>query len=204
MHIEAAQFTQFVAVNYPIYFDKVNVLDVGGGDINGNNRYLFANTNYISNDVAPNSNVTIVCKTKDLPFADDTFDTIISTECFEHDAEYADSLTKIYKLLKPGGLFVFTCAGEGRAEHGTRRTSPHECLATMTNLDNFSDYYKNLNEKDIDEVLNIKNTFEAYDFYYNSHSKDLYFLGIKRKIDFTYPLVKYFNNQVENTTYRIL
>ena len=39
--------------------------------------------------MAPARNVTIVSKTKDLPFEDASFDTIVSTECFEHDPEYA-------------------------------------------------------------------------------------------------------------------
>ena len=30
-------------------------------------------------------------------------------------------------MLKPGGLFFFTCGGSGRVEHGTRRTTPTFC-----------------------------------------------------------------------------
>jgi cyclopropane fatty-acyl-phospholipid synthase-like methyltransferase len=63
-----------------------------------------------------------VSKTKDLPFGNNTFDTIISSECFEHDPEYKESFIKIYNMLKPDGLFCFTCASTGRNEHGTRRT----------------------------------------------------------------------------------
>ena len=50
-------------------------------------------------------NVTIVSKTKDLPYENETFDTIISTECFEHDPTYKESFLKIYAMLKKDGLF---------------------------------------------------------------------------------------------------
>ena len=65
------------------YFIYKKVLDVGSGDINGNNRYLFENCEYEGNDVIETSNVKIVSKTKDLQFEDNYFDTILSTECFE-------------------------------------------------------------------------------------------------------------------------
>ena len=85
MHLEAKEFTLYVSSLFPNYFNNKKVLDVGSGDINGNNRFLFNNCEYVGNDVISAPNVTIVSKTKDLPFEDETFDTIISTECFEHD-----------------------------------------------------------------------------------------------------------------------
>jgi SAM-dependent methyltransferase len=66
--------------------------------------------------------VTIVSKTSELPFEDHSFQTIVSTECFEHDPEWKASFQKIVSMLKPGGLFAFTCATTGRGEHGTRRS----------------------------------------------------------------------------------
>jgi len=147
MHIQARKFTEFVKNILPEYFKNKIVLDVGSGDINGNNRFLFENCNYDGNDVIEAPNVTIVSKTKDLVFQNNTFDIIISTECFEHDPEYKESLLKIYDMLKPDGLFCFTCASTGRGEHGTRRTSPTESYGTIGGLDDMSDYYKNLTEK---------------------------------------------------------
>ena len=97
MHLEAQEFTLFVKKILSSYFINKIVLDIGSGDINGNNRYLFENCKYEGNDVIEANNVTIVSKTKDLPFQDNTFDTIISTECFEHDPEYKESLKKFIK-----------------------------------------------------------------------------------------------------------
>jgi len=205
MHIEAKDFTLFIQSILGDYFNNKTVLDVGSGDINGNNRNLFENCEYEGNDVIDVSNVTIVSKTKDLPFEDNYFDTIISTECFEHDPEYKESFLKIYKMLKPNGLFCFTCAGYGRPEHGTRRTSPIDSYGTIGNLEDMVDYYKNLTIHDINEVLNLNQLFLSWDSYYNYKSYDLYFVGIKNdnvnkdKII----LEKYINKYVINTTSRI-
>jgi SAM-dependent methyltransferase len=203
MHLEATEFTLFVKKILSDYFVNKIVLDVGSGDINGNNRHLFEDCKYEGNDVIEANNVTIVSKTKDLPMEDNTFDTIISTECFEHDPEYKDSFTKIYKMLKPNGLFCFTCAGWGRPEHGTRRTTPHDSLGTIGNKDDMIDYYKNLTIIDVNEVLELHNNFIVWDSYYNSKSKDLYFVGIKKGDSTVSNLEKYINEYVVNTTAKI-
>jgi SAM-dependent methyltransferase len=203
MHGQARDFTLFVKQILGNYFINKRVLDVGSGDINGNNRFLFENCEYDGNDVIQAHNVTIVSKTKDLPFMDNTFDTIISTECFEHDPEYKESFIKIYNMLKPDGLFCFTCASTDRGEHGTRRTSPQESYGTIGNLQDMSDYYKNLTEIDLNDVLSLNVLFSVWDTYYNSESKDLYFVGIKKGIYNFNSLEKYVNNGVVNTTSNI-
>ena len=161
MHDQARDFTVFIKQSLPEYFVNKRVLDVGSGDINGNNRFLFENCEYHGNDVIQAPNVTIVSKTKDLPFPDRCFDTIVSTECFEHDPEYAESFRKIYNMLKPGGLFFFTCASTGRSEHGTRRTSPHDSYGTLGNVENMIDYYKNLTEVELNDALNLQTHFSS-------------------------------------------
>jgi SAM-dependent methyltransferase len=179
MHPQAAHFLQFVKRILPDYFKSKMILDVGSGDINGNNRYLFENCNYKGNDVIAAPNVDIVCRTKDLPF-NNLFDTIISSEAFEHDPEYKESFLKIYSMLKNGGLFAFTCASTGRPEHGTRRTSPKDSYGTIGGLEDMSDYYKNLTIYDLNEVLPLNEMFSEWKTYFNSQSCDLYFYGIKR------------------------
>lgn len=203
MHDQCRNFTIFAKKIFPNYFINKTILDVGSGDINGNNRFLFDNCEYNGNDVILTENVTIVSKTKDLPFKDDTFDTIISTECFEHDPEYKESFVKIYKMLKPNGLFCFTCASTGRPEHGTRRTTPEVSYGTIGNLHDMVDYYKNLTELDLNEVLNLNELFSIWDTYYNEQSKDLYFIGIKKgEIEYNF-LEKYIDNNTINTSSNI-
>jgi SAM-dependent methyltransferase len=200
MHLQAKNFTIFVKQILFEFFSNKRVLDVGSGDINGNNRFLFENCEYEGNDVIRANNVTIVSKTKDLPFTDNTFDTIISTECFEHDPEYKESFIKIYQLLKPDGLFCFTCASTGRREHGTRRSNPYDSYGTIGKLEDMSDYYKNLTEIELNEVLHLNSLFSVWDTYYNYESKDLYFVGIKKGSSTINALEKYKNNYVVNTS----
>lgn len=199
MHHQARDFTLFIKKILAEYFTNKRVLDVGSGDINGNNRFLFENCEYDGNDVIPARNVTIVSKTKDLPYADATFDTIISTECFEHDPEYTESFVKIYKMLKPDGLFCFTCASTGRGEHGTRRTTPHDSYGTIGKLEDMSDYYKNLTPIELNAALPLNDLFSVWDTYYNGDSHDLYFVGIKKGDIVAKPLQKYTNHMVANT-----
>jgi SAM-dependent methyltransferase len=203
MHGESQNFTYFVKRILAEYFINKKVLDVGSGDINGNNRVLFENCEYNGNDVIPAKNVTIVSKTADLPFENYTFDTIISTECFEHDPEYKKSFIKIYNMLKPNGLFCFTCASTGRREHGTRRTSPNESYGTIGNIENMSDYYKNLTEFHLNEVLNLNNLFTVWDTYYNPISYDLYFVGIKKGDRLFNSLEKYSGDGTIHTSINI-
>jgi SAM-dependent methyltransferase len=203
MHVQARDFTLFVKQILGEFFSNKRVLDVGSGDINGNNRFLFENCEYDGNDVIQANNVTIVSKTKDLPFTDNTFDTIISTECFEHDPEYRESFLKIYQMLKQGGLFCFTCASTNRPEHGTRRTSPNDSYGTMGNLTDMSDYYKNLTEIDLNEVLKLNDLFSVWDTYYNAQTKDLYFVGVKKGSSHVDILQKYVNDYVTLTSSNI-
>lgn len=202
MHEQAKAFTFFIRKTLPDYFKNKRVLDVGSGDINGNNRELFENCEYHGNDVISAKNVTIVSKTKDLPFEPEYFDTIVSTECFEHDPEYEESFLKIYSLLKKNGLFLFTCASTNRAEHGTKRTSPYESYGTIGNLDDMVDYYKNLTEVELNNALPLNEKFSKWNTYYNAESCDLYFVGIKGSQDSTEQtlLPEYVNNYVSNTS----
>ena len=178
MHREAKEFTEWVRRCFPEFFTAKVVLDVGAGDINGNNRFLFTNCTYHANDVCEAPNVTIVSRTKDLTLSG--LDVVISTECFEHDPEYARSWVKMYEMLKPGGLFCFTCASTGRPEHGTRRTSPRDSFGTRSKQVDMQDYYKNLTVQDLNSVLKLNEKFEAWDSYYERGHKDLFFIGIKR------------------------
>jgi hypothetical protein len=63
-----------------------------------------------------------------------------------------------------------------------------------------SDYYKNLTEVDLNEVLPLNTLFSVYDTYYNSESKDLYFVGIKKGDIHFSGLEKYVNRSVTHTS----
>lgn len=180
MHPEARSFLQFVRDHFPEYYQGTKVLDVGAGDINGNNRGYFTNCEYHGNDVVAAPNVTIVAKTSDLQFADEAFDIIISSECFEHDMHYVASLQNIARMLKPNGLFTFTCGSTGRGEHGTRRTCNSSFTTRLDNDPDWQDYYGNLTAEDVFAAIPVDELFESYSFFYNSKTCDLYFYGVKK------------------------
>ena len=105
-------------------------------------------------------------------------------------------------MLRPNGLLCFTCASTGRPEHGTRRTSPLDSFGTIGNFEDMQDYYKNLTENDIDEVLDLNKSFSNWDLYYNSESSDLYFVGIKKNNSGRFQ--QYYKENVVNTSYKII
>jgi len=176
-HKEQREYCQRIKDLHPDKFKGVDVLDCGSLDINGNNRYLFKGCYYWGIDVGEGENVDEVCSIHNFDNSDETYQFIISTECFEHDMHYKESLLNIVRLLAPGGMFLFTCATTGRAEHGTRRTSPIDAPLLSGE---WSDYYKNLTEADIREVLDIDAIFSEYAFEVDDKHKDLNFYGIKK------------------------
>ena len=182
-HLEQQNFCKSVKEKLPDFFKNKKVLDIGSLDINGNNRFLFEDCNYIGIDVGNGNNVDLVSVGHLYDGPDNYFDTIISTEVFEHDMFYEQTITNVMRMLKPGGLFLFTCAAPGRPEHGTRRTGGFDAPLLLGISEDWADYYKNLTPNDIRKVSNFNQTFP--DCYFEIKStdiylpSDLYFYGIK-------------------------
>lgn len=177
-HIQQVEFCTKVKTLLPSKFENVDVLDIGSLDINGNNRYLFTNYAYTGVDLAPGKNVDIVSKGHE--FTSTTkYDVVISTECFEHDKMWRETIKNCIDLTKSGGLFIFTCATTGRPEHGTKR-SGSDWASPYTTEEWGEEYYRNLTEENIREVFDPEQAFEVFEFSTNEISKDLYFYGIKR------------------------
>lgn len=206
MHIQAKKFIKFISEILPQYFQNTKALDVGSGDINGNAGFVFDNSvEYHGNDVCEAPNVTIVCRTKDLPFPDSYFDVICSSECFEHDPDFEESCQKILNMLRPGGLFFFTCASTGRLEHGTINSKPHKSYGTIHKIEDMMTHYKNITIEDLDKAIGgVNKHFKTWRSYYNNISKDLYFVGIKNGGTTKYKLIEYTDIGVTETTNNIV
>ncbi len=175
-HKQQQDYCLKIKNKFPDFFRNKKVLDCGSLDINGNNRFLFENCEYTGIDIGEGKNVDMVSLIHEFNAEDNSFDFIISTECFEHDMYYEKSLLNISRLLRPGGMFLFTCATTGRPEHGTRRTSKKDS-PLLEGI--WSDYYKNLTEYDIRCVLNIESIFSEFEFEIDEEHKDLFFYGVK-------------------------
>lgn len=177
-HTQQQEFCKKVKNLFPEYFDNVRVLDIGSLDINGNNHFLFTNHVYMGIDVGKGRNVNYVSLGHEYkPLDNEKYDIVISTECFEHDRHWDKTIKNVIdNLLKPNGMFLFTCATTGRPEHGTRRTTKQDSPFT-SQMDEWSDYYKNLTEEDIRYAVDLS-PFVMHRFYVNKESNDLYFWGI--------------------------
>jgi len=132
--------------------------------------------------------VNIVCSAHEYDAPDETYDTIISCECWEHNPFYAESIQNAVRLLKSKGLFLFTCATIGRPVHGIKSLenyskTKNKNWKTMPNVkyENWNnEYYKNLTEEDIRFCLDVDDLFEQYEFEVEKNHCDLYFWGIKK------------------------
>lgn len=186
MHLEARDFTNRVKEHFAGHFTGgKRVLDVGSIDINGNNRCLFdGSCTYEGIDVAPGRNVDHVCAAGD--FGVDgpagVYDTIVSTECFAHDLDFVRSLSNIVRLLKAGGLFLFTCASTGRPEHGTARVHPDCSPSSRVDVSVptwYPNYYRTLTPEDVQRAVPVHLYFDSYMFETNRKTHDLYFWGVR-------------------------
>ncbi len=181
MHQAVIDFFQFVKRHCQTYFTNGKlVLDVGSGNVNGSNRQFFDSSCKIyGNDIVAGKDVDLVVKTAELPFYKPTFDTVVSSECFQHDPEYALSIRKAIDVLLPGGLFVCTVATTGCPEHGTRKNRPERSLATKAGLPKWRDYYRPLIFDDFRKLIAMDAIFSQYGVYTNTETNDLFLWAVK-------------------------
>jgi hypothetical protein len=173
-HLQQRDFFQSLQKKTPEAFTNVTVLEVGSLDINGTIRDLFNSPKYVGVDVAPGRGVDVVCNGEDLDYPDNSFDVAVSAECFEHNPEWVATFQNMWRMSNT--YVMMTCASEGRAEHGTRNSSPGSSPLTLD-----WDYYRNLTEDDFREHFDLDEMFTDYFFEYNPVSCDLYFYGVKRQ-----------------------
>lgn len=110
LDVGRAQPLEFVAANfgnpYPARFEEIlrslpeeaAVLDLGGGDRRHDDPRVL-NLEYL-----PYRRVDLYADGLRLPFADDTFDFILSQAVLEHVPEPQTAVDEIRRVLKPGGL----------------------------------------------------------------------------------------------------
>ncbi|MFZ5559786.1 MAG: class I SAM-dependent methyltransferase [Patescibacteria group bacterium] len=89
------------------HYIKGKVLDVGAGSFS---RYegLFNCSEYIKMDVEKGNNVDIVGRAENIPFKNESFDSVVCTEVFEHLEDPYKAAGEIYRVLKRGGYCLIT------------------------------------------------------------------------------------------------
>lgn len=171
-HPEQREFFASVTARFPSYFTGRRVLEVGSLNINGTVRDFFTDCDYTGVDLEPGPGVDVVGEGQALDYPDESFDVVVSAECFEHNPYWLQTFVNMRRMCS--GLVVFTCATEGRGEHGTTRTDPASSPFTVGRWD----YYRNLTADDFHADLNLDALFAAYEFSTNDLSHDLYFWGL--------------------------
>ena len=108
----------------------VNILDVGGSDINGSfrsalrkakgwNTEEFVNITVVDISSSPGVDVVLDSKQKvfQLPFLDGTFDAVVTTSCFEHDRFFWNTFVEMVRVVKPGSGVIYLNAPSNGQYH---------------------------------------------------------------------------------------
>lgn len=174
-HPEQRDFVSRVRNKYPHMFNAKRVLEVGSYNINGTVRDFFDQCDYLGIDICNGPGVDRVCSGHELTDALG-FDVVITCEMMEHNMFWKETLINMLKLLRVGGLFVMTCGTTGRGVHGTISITPINSPSAVQ----YGEYYGNLTEKDIREIVDVNIIFKEYGFETNTTTCDIYMWGIKR------------------------
>lgn len=171
-HYEQRVFLTSLMARHPAWFTDRRVLEIGSLNINGTVRDFFVDCDYTGVDLAPGPGVDVVGEGQGLDYEDESFDVVISAECFEHNPHWLETFVNMRRMCS--GLVIFTCATEGRPEHGTTRTDPGSSPFTVGRWD----YYRNLTADDFRDAVDLGAMFARHQFTTNDLSHDLYFWGL--------------------------
>lgn len=166
-HKEQHDFLTDMKTKNPGAFVNRKVLEVGSLNINGSVKSFFEQCHYTGIDVAEGEGVDLVCQGQDYS-SEDSYDTVISCGCLEHNPFWKETLYNMYRLLVPGGCLILTCSGLGRPKHQSPLT-----------ISIGWDHYRNITARDLTTVFDIESDFVWWEMKGNPLSHDLYFIGFK-------------------------
>lgn len=96
--------------------DAVLVIDVGGADVNGSYREVFADPRfrYLTVDLAAGEGVDLALDDPyQLPFDDDSVDIVVSGQMLEHCEFFWRTFGELVRVLKPDGLLILIAPSGG-------------------------------------------------------------------------------------------
>ena len=176
-HADQFEFVRTVKQHLPAFFEGVSVLEIGSLDINGSVRSFFTAGSYTGIDVAAGPGVDEVCQGQVVSHPSGTFDVVISCECLEHNPFWVETVSNMFRMAKPGGLAIISCATTGRAEHGTTRTSDGD---SPLSISIGWEYYRNISISEFRRTFGLDYWFDEFLLLANWHNCDLYFVGVKK------------------------
>lgn len=119
MHGTVMEYLRKIKARYPEHFKGGVVLEYGSRDINGTPRPLFDSPEkYVGIDCHEGAGVDWVGICHEYTEMEEgSCDVVVSTEMLEHDPYVEETVAAAWKMLKPGGIFLGTCAGRLRGAH---------------------------------------------------------------------------------------
>ncbi|MDD2654848.1 MAG: methyltransferase domain-containing protein [Candidatus Omnitrophica bacterium] len=93
---------------YAQKYIKGRALDLGAGSGKYRNIIKQNAKEYVAFDMAPGKNIDIVGDALNLPFNENTFDTVVSTQVLEHVEKPWVMAKEIGRVLKQGGICIIT------------------------------------------------------------------------------------------------
>ena len=118
MHREAFSYVELAVHQFDT--PPLSVIELGSRNINGSIRALFPRAlregTYVGVDIAPGDDVDIVADAAEYePLC--LVDCVICCEVLEHAANAPSIVRNALRMLKDDGVFIMTCAGDGRKPH---------------------------------------------------------------------------------------
>ena len=153
------------------------VLDIGSLDINGGPHQLISPREYVGVDLAEGKNVTLISRGEKVNFEDSYFDVTMSSECFEHNPEWQQTLINMIRQTSKEGLVVFSCATFGRRKHGTSDSADKGKSAPLA-VAIGQEYYSNVKGRDVKKIANKYFMPSSYFIIYDFSHRDLFFCGL--------------------------
>lgn len=138
-------------------------LELGALDLNGSLRTCFPTLKWTGVDLVAGRGVDTVADAAD--YRDEhRYDVILCTEVAEHTRRWREIIATARYHLTPDGVFLFSCAGEGRG--------PHSAVDGEAVRD--GEFYANVDEDDLRYTL--QRHFRRLEVRYEmaSHGGDLY------------------------------
>lgn len=131
MHAEALEFVARTASTY--YFELV--IEFGSRNINGSVRSVIFCNRFWGIDLCPGPDVDEVADCAMWRNSEDPADLVVCCEVLEHSPNVEGIVLSAYENLKPGGMFLMTCATYPRKPHSAADGGPLQPGEHYENVD---------------------------------------------------------------------
>ena len=110
---------------HTLTYKDLKVLELGSFNINGGIRDFIEPwcQEYVGLDLQAGPGVDVVMSSHQY-VKPNYFDFVVTTETFEHNEHWKETLMVSWENLAPGGVIIGTMAGEGRAPHSALDEKP--------------------------------------------------------------------------------